>query len=162
MDGWVDELPHVLWAYRTLKRRSHEETLFSLTYGTKAMILAEIELPSARVLLVEKDNELELRLNLDLLEKRRELAAIKEEKYKHQLEKYYNSRVKANTFKVGENIFRNREASNVEPPGKLAPKWEGPYAISQILGKGAYSLEKLDGSPIPRTWNATQLRKCYL
>lgn len=69
--GWVDELPYVLWAYRTLKRRSHDETPLSFTYRTEAMIPAEIGLPSARVLLVEKDNELELRLNFNLHEERR-------------------------------------------------------------------------------------------
>ncbi|CAL9007762.1 unnamed protein product, partial [Prunus brigantina] len=31
---WVDELPGILWAYRTTKRRSTEETPFSLAYGT--------------------------------------------------------------------------------------------------------------------------------
>ncbi|XP_076921607.1 uncharacterized protein LOC143583087 [Bidens hawaiensis] len=78
---WVDELPHVLWAYKIIKRRSHDETSFILTYGTEAMTPVEIKLSSMRVLLVEEDNDTELHLNLDLLEERRELAAIKEEKY---------------------------------------------------------------------------------
>ncbi|XP_076955392.1 pectinesterase inhibitor 3-like [Bidens hawaiensis] len=39
--GWVDELPHVLWAFRNQKNSSNSETSFSLTYGTEAMIPAE-------------------------------------------------------------------------------------------------------------------------
>ena len=35
---WVEELPHVLWTYRTTPRRSTEETLFSMTYGVEAVI----------------------------------------------------------------------------------------------------------------------------
>lgn len=54
---WVDELPKVFWVYRTLKKTSHEENPLSLTYEIEAMIPAEIGLPSARVLLVEEDNE---------------------------------------------------------------------------------------------------------
>ncbi|XP_076945637.1 uncharacterized protein LOC143616796 [Bidens hawaiensis] len=77
--GWVDELPHVLWAHHTSKKTSNSETPFSLTYGMEAMIPAEIGLPSARILLME-DNERELRMNLDLLEERRELEAIRESK----------------------------------------------------------------------------------
>ena len=30
---WVEELPHVLWTYRTTPRRSTGETPFSMTYG---------------------------------------------------------------------------------------------------------------------------------
>ncbi|XP_076905742.1 uncharacterized protein LOC143561585 [Bidens hawaiensis] len=79
--GWVEELPHVLWAHRTSKKTSNSETPFSLTYGTEAVIPAEIGVPSVRMLLIA-DNEKELQLNLDLLEERRELAAIRESKYK--------------------------------------------------------------------------------
>ena len=38
---WVDELPHVMWTYRTTPRRSTSETLFSMTYGSKAVIPTE-------------------------------------------------------------------------------------------------------------------------
>ncbi|XP_076915495.1 uncharacterized protein LOC143574865 [Bidens hawaiensis] len=160
-NGWVDELPHVLWALRTQKNSSNSETPFSLTYGTEAMILAEIGIPSARVLLI-KDNDRELRMNLDLLEKRQELASIREHNYKRQLQKYYKSRVQICEFDAGDFVFRNNEASEQEPPGNLAPTWEGPYKIKQVLSKGAYKLEKLDGTEIPRMWNAAQLRKCYM
>nr|GFB31798.1 reverse transcriptase domain-containing protein [Tanacetum cinerariifolium] len=32
--NWVKELPHVLWAHRTMIKSSHGDTPFSLTYGT--------------------------------------------------------------------------------------------------------------------------------
>ncbi|XP_076933264.1 uncharacterized protein LOC143599104 [Bidens hawaiensis] len=125
------------------------------------MIPAEIGLPSARILMME-DNEKELRINLDLLEERRELAAIRESRYKSQLLKYYDARVKICEFHKGDYVFRNNKASNSELPGKLAPTWEGFYKVDEILGKGAYKLKKLDGTPIPRSWNVAQLRKCYI
>ncbi|XP_076893931.1 uncharacterized protein LOC143546070 [Bidens hawaiensis] len=80
--GWVDQLPHVLWAIRTHKNTSNAETPFSLTYGTEAMIPAEVDVPSPRVTL-PNDNDTERRLDLMLLEERRELAAIREQNYKH-------------------------------------------------------------------------------
>ena len=46
---WAEELPNVLWAYKTTPRRSTEETSISLTYGTEAVILAEVNLCSGRV-----------------------------------------------------------------------------------------------------------------
>nr|GEV99878.1 reverse transcriptase domain-containing protein [Tanacetum cinerariifolium] len=36
--NWMEELPHVLWAHRTMIKSSNEDTLFSLAYGTKAVI----------------------------------------------------------------------------------------------------------------------------
>ena len=38
---WVDEIPHVLWAYRTTPQRSTGETSFSMTYGSEAVITLE-------------------------------------------------------------------------------------------------------------------------
>ncbi|GKA78905.1 hypothetical protein Tco_0785442 [Tanacetum coccineum] len=72
-------------------------------------------------------NEEEMRLNLDLLQERREAAAIREARYKMKMEHYYNKRVRPMSFKVGEYVYRKNEASRVENLGKLGPKWEGPY-----------------------------------
>ena len=41
-EKWVEELPHVLWTYRTTPRRSTRETPFSMTYGAKAIIPPKI------------------------------------------------------------------------------------------------------------------------
>ena len=38
---WVEELPHVLWTYRTTSRRSTGETPFLMTYGVEAVIHLE-------------------------------------------------------------------------------------------------------------------------
>nr|GEW16014.1 reverse transcriptase domain-containing protein [Tanacetum cinerariifolium] len=64
--NWVEELPHVLWANRTMIKSSHGDTPFSLTYGTEAVIPAEIGMLvycTATVDVVYNDEE--LRLNLD-------------------------------------------------------------------------------------------------
>ena len=45
---WVDELPHVLWVYRTTLRRSTSETPFSMTYGSEAVIGLETGFPTMR------------------------------------------------------------------------------------------------------------------
>ncbi|GKC40647.1 reverse transcriptase domain-containing protein, partial [Tanacetum coccineum] len=69
--GWVDELPNVLWAHRTSIKQSNGETPFSLTYGSEAVILAEIGIPTYRTLIIREEyNEEEMRLNLDLLQER--------------------------------------------------------------------------------------------
>lgn len=160
--SWADELPSVLWAYRTSIKTSTGETPFSLTYGSEAMFPAEIGVPSPRRQNGSSDNDQLIRHNLDLLEERREIAAINEERYKRKLEKHYNKHVKECLFKIGDYVLRDNSASRAIPSGKTSPTWEGPYVIQEAQGKGAYKLSQLDGRILPRTWNVAQLRKCYL
>ena len=69
---WADELPHVLWAYRTTPRRSTEETPFSLAYGMEAVIPLEVGLPTIRSENFDPDlNGESITLELDLAEERR-------------------------------------------------------------------------------------------
>lgn len=160
--GWVDELPNVLWAYRTSLKTSNGETPFSLTYGSEAVIPAEIGMPTHRTMMFNPDdNEEEQRLNLDLLQERREMAAIREAKYKAKVEQYYNQRVRPVSFKVGDFVYRKNEASRVENQGKLGPNWEGPYRIIEAYHNGSYKLETTEGRSVPRTWHAINLRNCF-
>ncbi|GJW49047.1 hypothetical protein Tco_0090398 [Tanacetum coccineum] len=81
-------------------KSSNGDTPFSLTYGTEAVIPAEIGMPTLRI--VEMDmvqNNEALEINLDLLEERIEQAAIREAKSKAKMEKYYNSKVCSKSFK---------------------------------------------------------------
>ncbi|GJT25584.1 reverse transcriptase domain-containing protein [Tanacetum coccineum] len=77
--AWVEEFLNVLWAHRTTPKTSNGETPFSLAYGTEAVIPTEIGIPTRRTIQrSDKENEEALRLNLNLIEERREIAAIKE------------------------------------------------------------------------------------
>ena len=74
---WVEELPHVLWTYRTTPRRSTRETSFSMTYGAKAVIPLETGFPTTRTSSFNsKDNDEQLTRNLDLIEEKRENVRV--------------------------------------------------------------------------------------
>ncbi|GJZ55454.1 reverse transcriptase domain-containing protein [Tanacetum coccineum] len=164
---WCEKLygrtSSVLWAHRTMIKSSNGDTLFSLTYGTEAVIPTEIGMPTLRTAEVDliQNNEA-LEINLDLLEERREEAAIREAKSKAKMEKYYNAKFQNTSFKPGDLVYRNNNASRAEDTGKLGPKWEGPYEITKALEKGAYKLRDRDGKQLPRTWNISNLKKCYV
>ncbi|GJZ94115.1 reverse transcriptase domain-containing protein [Tanacetum coccineum] len=161
--NWIEELPYVLWAHRTMIKSSNGDTPFSLTYETEAVIPAEIGMPTLRTTEVDlvKNNEA-LEINLDLLEERREEATIREAKSKAKMEKYYNSKVRNTSFKPGDLVYRNNDASRAEDTGKLWPKYEGPYEVTEALEKGAYKLRDRDGKQLLRTWNISNLKKCYV
>ena len=74
---WVEELPHVLWTYRTTPRKSTGETPFSMTYGAEAVIPLENGFPTMRTSAFTSNGNSELlKKNLDLIEKRRENAMV--------------------------------------------------------------------------------------
>ena len=67
---WSDELPGVLWAYRTTVRTPTGETPFELAYGSEAVIPVEVHMTSHRVRKYQAEkNEEQLHLNLDLMDK---------------------------------------------------------------------------------------------
>nr|GEY11641.1 reverse transcriptase domain-containing protein [Tanacetum cinerariifolium] len=107
-------------------------------------------------------NDEELRLNLDPLEERRERAAICEAKAKLKMTKYYNARVHGVTFKPGDFVYRSNDVSHAVAGGKLGPKKEGPYEVTETLRDRAYKLWSRDGTILPRTWNIANLKRCYL
>ncbi|GJR02480.1 hypothetical protein Tco_0525464 [Tanacetum coccineum] len=104
-----------------------------------------------------------IRLFIDTETKeKREKAAIREARSKAKMEKYYNSKVRNTSFKPGDLVYWNNDASHAEDDGKLGPKWEGPYEVTEALGKGAYKLRDRNGKLLPRTWNVRNLKKCYV
>ena len=74
---WVEELPLVLWTYRTTPCRSTGETPFSITYGAEVVIPLESGFPTTRTSSFNpKDNDEQLARNLDLIEEKRENTMV--------------------------------------------------------------------------------------
>ena len=82
---WVEYLPEVLWAYRTTCKSATQETPFALAFGTEAVAPVEVGLKSLRIELASvKHNGEALRLNLDLLDEKREQVLKRTEDYQEK------------------------------------------------------------------------------
>nr|GEW10155.1 protein NYNRIN-like [Tanacetum cinerariifolium] len=173
---WCDKL-NITHRFASVKHQQSNELVEkanrSLREGIKSRLgegnknwveeLPHIEMPTYHTAAVDVvNNDEELRLNLDLLEERRERAAICEAKAKSKMTKYYNARVRGVTFKPCDFVYRSNDASHAVAGGKLGPKWEGPYEVTEALGNGAYKLRSMDGTILPRTRNIANLKRCYL
>uniref|UniRef100_A0A2N9J4R0 Uncharacterized protein n=1 Tax=Fagus sylvatica TaxID=28930 RepID=A0A2N9J4R0_FAGSY len=136
---WPEELPNILWAYRTTARTPTGETPFRLTYGTEAVIPVEIWWTKVR-----------------------DQAEARTRVYQQRMARYYDRRVKHREFKVGDLVLRKVTLATKDPTqGKLGPTWEGPYRVVKFHRRGTYHLEKLDGDALPHPWNAEHLKKYY-
>ena len=92
---WIEELPHVLWTYRTMPRKSTGETSFSMTYRAEAVIPLENGFPTMRSSTFTSDgNDELLKRSLDLVEKRRENEMVQLAYYQHKLKQGYDMNVK--------------------------------------------------------------------
>ena len=73
---WVDELPGVLWAYRTTTRGPTSISPFALTYGMEAIVPTEIGMPTLRTDLPEQSNAKTVIKDLDTVDELREAAVV--------------------------------------------------------------------------------------
>ena len=86
---WVEYLTEVLWAYRTTRKSTTQETPFTLAFGTEAVALVEVGLKSPRIELASVENNDEaLHLNLDLLDEKREQVLRSTEDYQRKTARY--------------------------------------------------------------------------
>ena len=161
--AWPEELPNVLWAYRTTARTLTGETPFRLIYGTKAVIPVEVGVTSIRRgMFSEGLNDNELRLNLDFLDEVRDNASSKMTKYQKKMVEYYNKSVKLRRLDIGDLVLRKTTTATKNPTqGKLGPTWEGPYRVIHYSRQGSYHLETMDGQRLPRPWNIEHLKKYH-
>ncbi|KAH9768928.1 Ribonuclease H [Citrus sinensis] len=161
--AWVDELPGVLWAYRTTHKTATGETPFALAFGHEAVAPAEIGVGTHRTEhFVEKKNDEQICLSLDLLEEKREGASQKVAQYQQRVMRYYNKNVRVRQFRAGDWVLRKVNQNTRNPNhGALGPKWEGPYRVIRATGPGAYKLACQDGRDVNRSWNAEHLKKYF-
>uniref|UniRef100_A0A2N9EP38 RNA-directed DNA polymerase n=1 Tax=Fagus sylvatica TaxID=28930 RepID=A0A2N9EP38_FAGSY len=148
---------------RTTKRRSTGETPFALAYGVEAVIPLEVGLPTTRTTEFDvEENESSLRMDLNLVEERRDMATIKLASYQHQMKRGYDKNIRPRSFQVGDLVLRKVVANTRNPSdGKLGPNWEGPYRVTSFAGVGVYRLTDLEGKSVLRPWNICNLKKYF-
>ncbi|XP_064992502.1 uncharacterized protein LOC135629235 [Musa acuminata AAA Group] len=140
------------------------EVTNSLTFGTEAVLPPEVAIATLRIGGYDEEVSNEgLRAALDLLEEQRADAHLKALSYKRAIARVYNRKVRPQPIKLSDLVLRKTEVSDpTRAMGKLAPKWEGPYRVVEVVRPGTYRLETMDGSSLPRTWNVQNLKKFFV
>ena len=149
--------------YRTMRKSATQETPFALAFGTEVVNLVEVGLKSPRIELANiEHNEEVLRLNLDLLEEKREQVLKRMKDYHRKTSRYYDQRVKPMSYKPGDLVLKKLRPARKDPAhGKLGPNWERPYIVPPIIRPGNYELQTEEGKTLPHSWNAKHLKRFY-
>ncbi|XP_073120721.1 uncharacterized protein [Henckelia pumila] len=127
---WVDELPSVLWSYRTTTRSGTDETPYNMVYGTEAVLPAEIGQESARIIAYGPNNNKLRAMDLDLVEEIRARASVRLIAYRKRMTRAYNKKVYPRTFQEGDLVMRKIQHHGER--GKLDAKYEEPF---KVIGK---------------------------
>ncbi|VFQ70305.1 unnamed protein product [Cuscuta campestris] len=136
---------------RVTSRRATGETPFVLSYGCEAQLPVEAEIPTFREMVYQPGlNETEHLAELNLVEERRTIAAVKMAGYQQSVKRYHDDRVRPRYFQVHDEVLRRRDASKPNERGKLVRNWEGPYRIKAIVRPGTYQLETMEGGRVER------------
>ena len=113
---WVDELPHVLWAYQMTPRQLMGETPFAMTYRAEAVIPLEANFPTLRTNSFTPSSNYELLgESLVLIEERKERATIHLAYYHQKLKQGYNANVKLRPLAPGDLVLRKVVGAAKDP-----------------------------------------------
>ena len=152
----MDKLPGVLWAYRTTARWPTGISPFALIYEIEAIVLTEISMPTLRTDLPKQLNVETMIKDLDEADELHEAVAVRIASYHNRLANLYNKRVKPRMFQSGDLVLRKVFENAV-----YIYIYIYIYIVTWPDESGSYALDKLDGTPVPRMWNAMHLKSYY-
>ncbi|XP_070019472.1 uncharacterized protein [Nicotiana sylvestris] len=163
---WHEKLLFALLRYRTTMRTSVGATPYLLVYGTEAVILAEVEIPSLRIIVeaeIEDNEWVRTRLEqLTLIDEKRMAAVCHGQLYQQRMACAYNKKVQHRNFEVGQLVLRRILPYHQEAKGKFAPNWKDPYIIRKLLPKGALYLGDIEGNDPEIAVNVDTVKRYYV
>ncbi|XP_070023131.1 uncharacterized protein [Nicotiana sylvestris] len=100
-----------------------------LVYGIEAIIPAEVEIPSLRIIQkVELDDAEWVKRRyeqLALIDEKRMNVVFHSQLYQNRMSKAFNKRVKTRQFIPGQLILKKIFTHQDEAKGKFSPNWQG-------------------------------------
>ncbi|XP_027157539.1 uncharacterized protein LOC113759173 [Coffea eugenioides] len=163
---WHEKLPYALMAYRTSIRTSTGATPYSLMYGMEAVLPAEVEIPSLRILMETKLEEADWikqrHEQLTLIDEKRFNAICHGQCYQKRVARAYNKKVHRRAFEEGDKVLKRILSMQDEAKGKFAPNWQGPFIIQKVLPGGALILAEMDGRVFPQPINSDMCKKFFI
>ncbi|XP_070020387.1 uncharacterized protein [Nicotiana sylvestris] len=137
---WHEKLPFALLGYHTTIRTSVGATPYLLVYGTEAVIPAEVEILSLRIVVeVEIDDDEWVKTQLEklsLIDEKRLAAVCHGQLYQKRMARAYNKKVHPRKFEVGQQVLKHILTHQAKAKGKFAPNWQGSFIVTRVLSNG--------------------------
>ncbi|XP_015169045.1 uncharacterized protein [Solanum tuberosum] len=137
--GWHEMFPYALLGSRTTVRTSIGGSSYLLLYGTEAVILAEVEIPSVRIIQEAELTDAEWRMI-----------------------RGFNKRVRAIIFEIGQLVLKRIFPHQDEYKRKFALNLQGPYMVRKVVSRGVLVLSEMDGTEWPKPINLDAVKRYYV
>jgi hypothetical protein len=106
---WVDELPKVIWSHNTTVSRAIGFTPFRLLFGTEAVTPEEINNESMRVLKAKEIEEIDKKVEKDMIQLTILEAAENIEKYQQETKAWRDKKVVRKDIKTGDLVLKRKK-----------------------------------------------------
>ncbi|XP_070017957.1 uncharacterized protein [Nicotiana sylvestris] len=134
-----------------------------LVYGTEAIIPAEVEISSLRIIQEAELGDAECIRScyeqLALIDGKRMDAVCHGQLYQNRMSRAFNKRVKPRQFAPGQLVLKKIFPYQDEAKGKFSPNWQGSYMAHRVLTGGALILAKMDGEIWPKPINSDAIKR---
>src|SRR5436190_19747975 len=158
-DEWDEHIESVLFAYRTTRHNTTKKTPFFMVYGREAILPIE-EFKDGenfgKDAIIERTYDL-----INLVDERIKALENIERSQEQQKNRHDNKIKKEIRFEIGDKILLKDAAKEKQWSGKLRSKWNAPYYIHEIIGKGAYKLRTLEGKVLKTSHNIKHIKKYF-
>ncbi|XP_015160229.1 uncharacterized protein [Solanum tuberosum] len=163
---WHEKLPYTLLGYCTTIRTSAGATPYMLVYGSEAVIPAEVEIPSLRIIQEVGLDDVEWihsrHEQLMLIDEKRMDPVCHGQLYQNRTTKAFNKKVRPQQFTPGQLLWKKIFPHQGEAKGKFTRNWQGPYMTHRVLSGGAVILAKMDGRVSTKPINSDPIKKYYI
>ncbi|XP_070035445.1 uncharacterized protein [Nicotiana tomentosiformis] len=141
-------------------------TPYLLVYGTEAVIPAEVEILSLRIIAeaeIDDDEWVKTRLEqLSLIDEKRLAAVCHGQLYQKRMARAYNKKVRPQKFEVGQLVLKRVLPHQAEAKGKFAPNWQGPFIVTKVLPNGALYLTDIEGKCVDMAIYSDSVKGYYV
>ncbi|XP_070015871.1 uncharacterized protein [Nicotiana sylvestris] len=121
-------------------------TPYLLVHGTEAVIPAEVEIPSLRIVAeaeIDDDEWVKTRLEqFSLIDEKRLATVYHGQLYQQRMARAYNKKAEAKD--------------------KFAPNWQGPFIVTRVLSNGAFYLTGIEDKCVEMPINSDVVKRYYV
>ena len=143
---WEDFLSTCTYAYNTSKHESSKFTPFEVMFARKPILPIDLLYSDANMEAKQFDEvEVFLDHHKQILEAVKSNICIAQQRQKEQ---YDRKRSCPELFQVGSVVLKKDFRRSKRAGGKLDHRWNGPFKITKCLGRGLYSLERINDSKV--------------
>ncbi|XP_070054622.1 uncharacterized protein [Nicotiana tomentosiformis] len=143
---WHEKILFSLLGYCTTVRTSTGATSYPLVYDTEAVIPAEVEIPSLRIIQEAELSDVEWVRSryeqLALINRKGMNAVCHGQLYQNRMARTFNKKVGSRQFTPGQLVLKWIFPHQDEAKGKFSPNWQGAYMVHRVLTGGALILAR--------------------